>query len=322
MVFKNYISKFAYITFLVMASSGLMYAQINDNLNIKAKPRKTDLEINNLVGKVNTYREEFFVSDKDVGFKRYYTYFSDEYQQFNEQGFIVTKKLFGKEGNVIYKKVIDYDLNGKVASESEFDTANVLSSKVAYTYNDKGMLLETNYEEGNTSPITSRFTYAPEAFIPSKEEFYINGTLLKVSYFVIEANGNKRVTDSSFVSGNSGPKYKSKVELYDSNENMLEQITYETNGEISLKYEYTFDKNNNNVEFKCYGPRGVLEGDYVYKFNEKNFMIEETKFIASKNTKDSLLYEYKYDANGNWIEKTTMHHNVPKSIVKRVIQYY
>jgi len=34
------------------------------------------------------------------------------------------------------------------------------------------------------------------------------------------------------------------------------------------------------------------------------------------------MYEYKYDAQGNWIERTTKHHNIPKNIIKRNIIYY
>ena len=91
---------------------------------------------------------------------------------------------------------------------------------------------------------------------------------------------------------------------------------------ISLKYAYKFDANNNNIEFACYGTNAVLEGNYIYKFDAKNNMVEEEKFRANKNTTEAIVYEYKYDAQGNWIERTTKHHNIPKNIIKRNITYY
>jgi hypothetical protein len=319
MITKDYTIKLLLLIITWMMGLQVIQAQINDKLLINAKPRKLDRELNNLIGKVKTFREEFFISDQEIGFNRYYSYFSDEYQQFDESGNAITKKYFDKDGNIIYRKTIEYDINGKIKHITDYDTTNNVSSKLAYVYNEQGLLMETVAEEGNTKPVTSKFFYS-STNLPSKEEFRVDGKLIKITHYEFDASGNKKVIDSSYVSEQK--KYKSKVELFDANENMLEQTLFDDKGEIMLKYEYTFDKNNNNIEFKSYGQGSVLEGDFMYKFDEKNNMIEESKFYASKNKKDSLIYEYKYDGQGNWIEKTTKHHNIPKNIVKRNIQYY
>jgi hypothetical protein len=303
-----------------MLCNTLIHAQLNDKLTINAKPRRSEREMNNLLGKVKSFREEFFVSDKEVGFKRYYSYFSDEFQLFNENGAAISKKYFDKDGKVIYRKTIEYDSNGKINHVTEFDTTNNMTTKLAYVYNPLGQLSETVSEDNNTKPITSKFTYSSITNLPSKEEFRKEGILLKVTHYMYDATLNKTVIDSSY--GANGKPYKSKLERYDASDNMLEQTLFDEKADIVLKYEYTFDKNNNNVEFKSYGQGGVLEGDFMYKFDEKNNMVEESKFYAYKNAKDSLVYEYKYDSVGNWIEKITKHHNIPKNIVKRNIQYH
>jgi hypothetical protein len=297
-----------------------VHAQINDKLVIKAKPLKTDRELNNLIGKVKTFKEEFFVNDKDVGFKRYYSYFSDEYQQFDENGLAVCKKYFDKSGNIIHRKTIEYDALGKIKHVIEFDTTNNINNKLAYVYNDLGQLTQTIAEEGSTNPFTTKYSYTTSNNLLNKEELSVDGKIIKTTSYEYDAVGNKKVIDTTYSS--IGGRYKSKVELYDANENMLEQTRFDDKLEIVSKYEYSFDKNNNNIEFKSYSHGGVLQGVFIYKFDDKNNMIEESKFNVSKNLKDSLIYEYKYDSQGNWTEKITKHQSIPKNIVKRNIQYY
>ena len=38
--------------------------------------------------------------------------------------------------------------------------------------------------------------------------------------------------------------------------------------------------------------------------------------------KDIKKYKYKYDNNGNWIEKVTFIYDIPETITERKIEYY
>jgi len=320
MILKHYNSKTLLLIVTTFMFGLNIQAQINDKLLIKAKPLKSDRELNNLTGKVKTYKEEFFVNDKDVGFKRYYSYFSDEYQQFDVNGLAVSKKYFDKTGNIIYRKAIEYDATGKIKRVVEFDTTNNISNKLAYVYNALGKLTETIAEEGSTNPFTTKYTYEPISNLLTKEELRVEGKIIKTTNYEYDEVGYKKMIDTSY--STTGAKYKSKIEVYDANENMLEQTRFDDKFEIVSKYEYSFDKNNNNIEFKSYSRGGVLQGVFLYKFDEKNNMIEESKLNASKNLKDILVNEYKYDSKGNWIEKITKHQSIPKNIVKRSIEYF
>jgi hypothetical protein len=316
------VRKLIFLIFIILLAFGFKSeAQINDKLSIKAKEIKTDLEMNNLFGKVKYFREEFFINDENIGFKRYYNYYTDEYLLFNEQGYIALRKLFDKNGKVIYKKTLEYDLKNRIVTISEFDTTENISNKANNIYDSKGYLIETITESKNAKSLQSKFSYTDEGRV-KQELVYYDNNLIKTSNYEYDAEITKKVTDSTIVLNNTQSKYKSKVEIFDRNGNMLEQTSFDLSGNISVKYVYKFDASNNNIQFSSYGASGVLEGDYNYKFDEKNNMIQEEKYLSNKKTTESIIYEYKYDAQGNWIERTTKHHNIPKNIIKRDIQYY
>ena len=64
MITKDYTIKLLLLIITWMMGLQVMQAQINDKLLINAKPRKSDRELNNLIGKVKTFREEFFITQK------------------------------------------------------------------------------------------------------------------------------------------------------------------------------------------------------------------------------------------------------------------
>ena len=307
--------------FALLLLAKLSVAQINDNLTFKGKEKKSDLEVNNLFGKVKSFRQEFFINDENIGYKRYYNYYSDEFFSFNQRGYITQQKNFDKNGNALYRKFIEYDINNRIKETTEYDTLETPYSKTKNIYNAAGLLIERTLETTTNGVLTFKITYNEKGLISSEHVFNGN-SIVKCSAYSYDELGNKFVTDSVVISSASNKKFKSQTEKYDNNGNMLEQVSYDIDGKLSLKYEYKFNASNNNIEFACYGTNAVLEGNYIYKFDTKMNMVEEEKFTANKNTTETIIYEYKYDAQGNWIERTTMHHNIPKNIIKRNIIYY
>lgn len=94
-------------------------------------------------------------------------------------------------------------------------------------------------------------------------------------------------------------------------------------GHIIREYEY--DKHNTKRKVSNYG-NVQLPLPKMEVFDEYGNIIEETFKYYNYTAEVSIIsvrkYKYKYDSQGNWIEKIDFIDNVPQNIEKRIIEYY
>lgn len=84
--------------------------------------------------------------------------------------------------------------------------------------------------------------------------------------------------------------------LYDEDGLQVENIKYDYNGEIEIRYIYKHDNRDNVIEVTGRRPDGSLANKWAYEYDENNNLIRQTSF-----RQDGLIgrdYHFTYDENG------------------------
>ncbi len=183
------------------------------------------------------------------------------------------KYIYDKQGNII--ESIYYNFNGDIIYKKikEYDIKNNLISEVEYKNNDSLILLKRKYNINNNLI----------------EEFK-NG---KLATWLYDKNDNMIESDSYNEFGKLTRKWKNK---YNSNNNYTESILYDSTGKITIKWIVKYDLKNNKIESLKFTSDGLLEEKEKYFYNSKNQLFE--KFVY--NSKDEIIniFKYEYEKNG------------------------
>ncbi len=121
------------------------------------------------------------------------------------------------------------------------------------------------------------------------------------------------------VSKGSQEEYNWKgIYKYDSKGNCIEEKDYKLDGTYVRKRINMYDERGNRIEEK--GNRGddtlVFHDFYTYNENGDRFEYRDRK---NRKVYD---YKYKYDKQGNFIEKITSINGMPRDFEERKIEYY
>ena len=268
---------------------------------------KSDREKANLLGPVRSvrlqttgYRDETLKQSLGVADSATVTY--DE--KGNEVECItVLAGLFGKEvrkydakGNLIEcvvsndsgvheRKVYAYE-NGKLVRIVGYDADGKLEWKQFNSYGKDGLLLEEKYLIGEKAYGKTIFKYDKIGNLSELAFYAPNGA--KALALIGPCRGAHRVTYA-----------------YNEQRQPLKVSHYETNGEVSWSWQYSYDS------------KGLITAESI-------------GYYSSKQTS---VYVYEYDSRGNWIKKTTTQAPGPKrppdipppstaSVTSREITYY
>ena len=76
------------------------------------------------------------------------------------------------------------------------------------------------------------------------------------------------------------------------------------------------------IERDFCNPKGGLIYKNIYKYDANGNMIEWNLYKSDGSLKTKRIYQYDYDATGNWIKKTETKNDVAQKITERKIKYY
>jgi hypothetical protein len=103
----------------------------------------------------------------------------------------------------------------------------------------------------------------------------------------------------------SDDRYLTRFEFkYDDQKRLIEKSWFHNNGNLSIRYVYNY-KGNQREEL-VYSSDGSLNQRYVSIFDSKGHEQERTSFDTRDNASQAKYsYAYEFDAEGNWIKRTT-----------------
>tara|TARA_R110002051_G_scaffold92740_1_gene162520 strand:- start:364 stop:1308 length:945 start_codon:yes stop_codon:yes gene_type:complete len=275
-----------------------LFISCKNELNIQPKYSdfETDLEVRNLFGKVkelSQFRANIKNSDKNQTEKP----IINLKENFTENGFVKSTEYFGTFGKT------------QQITENFYDANDYLQKRITKSENFPENMVELIERNSIKKTEFRNITINDTLNI----EFYSTfGKLDKIEEQIKIENG-----DTTFV------KYNYK---FNSNKNII--LLEEIENEIKTVTENKYDENGNIVEsingfdnFKMktitiYKAGRISKIEYYSIFDDSEQLLESiTEFdkyynpINEKTYKDSKLKretknEYKFDNNGNWIEKT------------------
>jgi len=155
-------------------------------------------------------------------------------------------------------------LYGKITSREITDNSGQLVGKTLYTYNNEGIIIKRELYFGNIKALDEIYEF--ESRNNGEVKYYsADGTLISNSIF-----------------------------KFDGQNNLLEELKYNSMGEVEQKYEYTYDSKGRMIE-----ERIILQNEQKtvtnYSYDENNNIIEE----QTKDNNENILSYNKYAYEGD-----------------------
>jgi len=229
--------------------------------------------------------------------------------KYNEVGRVIEDAEW-LENKLLHKITYAYAADGYKTEDIVCDPAGEIEGKSVFIYDDYGNEKERDYH--NERLVAKRYSEYNKQNNLVKETSYVNDTIQHTSRYIYDAKGN-----------------------------MIEDFTYDKKGMRLRSFSYRYDSARNKIVDSTFLPHAECVGNAfgdlyernTYKYDSLgNVILKETCFYGVSPysaIKTQYEYKYKYDAHGNWIEKTVFKsdkYSVMKERVqedeKRQIEYY
>lgn len=263
----------------------------------RREERETHLKILGLKGRVKSVKYSSYDAELKFGEikkgARSSSRLENRYYYFNEEGVKIEDGECDSYGQIQRKRLYKYNDSGKLIEVRNFNSKDEFRGKTIYRIDDKGNLIETS-------------------------DFNAEGQFMGKIIYTRDDKGNAVETNSYDSMGSLNSKFKFK---YDRKGRVLESIYYGHGGELEEETYIKYDGKGKKTEVKVITEGSVIIKNLKYENKEKDELTAMIKFenylIMSKT-----IYKYKYDENGNWIEKISIEDEKPKIIQEREFEYY
>lgn len=307
----------------------------------------------------NQYSVEGELSER-IGYNEHgaisgrYVYTFDE--KGRNTGYKEFANILSKNLTVPRKHIYTLDENGNTIEYSVFDSDGTRAGRFVNKYDEKGNIIEERhyYHTGAIGGKTIS-TYNENGKLTGKTYLNSDGNLTGKISFIVDGNG--QIIEETRYQGET-LKYKMFYK-YDLQGRILEKETLEFNAHPNGwtshspepgKVVYIYDDEKKTKEIISFDPDGLAKDTSVSVFNDKAVEIEVTTFKSggsydeimsqAKNITPAvrrklrgtfagkIIYQYEYDAQGNWIKKTRLTQSgemdkpKPSSAELRIIDYY
>lgn len=136
--------------------------------------------------------------------------------------------------------------------------------------------------------------------------------------WIYEYDDNNNCTKKEWYR-DDGSLQGSWIDEYDEFGNIIKQESIFEDSISNRINIYQYDVNGNEIEWKCYKNDGILYSQTNSFYDKSNNIIETN--LSDSIAQSKILYSYKYDRFGNWIEQIFIENNIPKFLLKRKYVY-
>jgi len=240
--------------------------------------------------------------------------------KYDIDGKMIEETVQDIDGNLLRRYQNKYDKIGYPAENIQFGKDNKPKRRITFKYNNQGKLLlkidQYNYWESRTDYIQK-----------DQVEFDKNNISRKRTHFGPSSDGGNKEykeydsycsrtsLDSLFIKyyKNGSIEYINK---YDSNGNLIKDISYKEDGTIQQKTDYknTYNANYKLVKVVITSNDDSKNGVSIYSYDKKNRLIysdEKTSFYGA-----NAISEIKYDKLGNVIYSSNSDYAERRSFTK------
>lgn len=196
-----------------------------------------------------------------------------------------------EHGECYLLETFRYDEKGNMVEHKEAFPDGSLWGRMLYRYNRQGQLVASDdVEEKSKKPfIKKRYIYKGNTVLQRS-----GGKILKGEGETYTYNENQQLIKVEW------RHYKYFDFTYDERGNLLEyKEKYEGNNEVNEFFKFQYDEHDNIIE----------------KYHDK-------RYIKKKLGKEHTIYQYEYDAHGNWTKKMVFCNGDIEDVILRKIEYF
>ncbi|MFK8275606.1 hypothetical protein ACI76Y_08005 [Capnocytophaga cynodegmi] len=186
-------------------------------------------------------------------------------------------------------------------------------------YNNKGFKVSgrrfTN--EGKTS-VSWRYFYDNKNYLTKVEILNDKDQVEESLKYIYELDAQK---EEILGYDGSGKLTGRQIASYNEKGNKISELSLTADGAFLLRQEIIYDAKNNILEKRFEDKEGkkVL---LKYVYDNKNNIVEENYYGEEDQLYGQKIFSYKYDAKGNWIQRTERIYDVERVITERKIEYF
>ncbi len=205
------------------------------------------------------------------------------------------ESFFDSDGRIIQETTTKYDIDKKI------------STKI-WKYVDDKLILSKTVNGSNI--LKTDFLYNENILVGKKIRKDGN-----VNRFIHYIYGNNIILEECYGSNN---KIETRTKRgYNDNGQEIESVLSFNFFDNHHRYTYEYDEQGRLSKCNKWDCDNKLTDSVKYAYNEQNDIIKS----VNSETKLVLEYKYKYDTNGNWIEKQTFNEGEIQSFWKRDFEY-
>ncbi len=295
------------ITLLFLLFSNILIAQ-EKGLRLFHEFYTTDFDLADNVSELKTYQINNY---SDTTFQRSI--------QFDTLGQV--KQMVAKEKNnkPFYTAEYNFYEKGKFLI-CNWNRYNLITTDI-YMINEKREIIswrtldaQSNFESGTEIIQQSNGKSANVINIRSSRQISETESYVYNEFGKIQMIYNNRYNHS----------YLSDSMSYDTLGNLIELSHYDDKGTRTYYQANTYNSNNQLIK-TIYRPwlDWRFSNQTIYTYDSLGFLLKETKqHIDNGKIKEETIYQYTYDAHGNWIRKNKIKKGRIVSYKLRVISYY
>jgi hypothetical protein len=162
------------------------------------------------------------------------------YKYDENTGLMILRAEYNREGEIYYQIESEYDQSTdppRLIADAWKDKAGSLIKRLAYDYDENGeIVIERNYDSNNRLTGFYQFEYDERYVNLLKKEWYGPGEELR-SFFAYDYDANDNVTRATLFDG-SGKMESSQLYFYDGIGNIVEEKWFDDDGEMFKHIKY------------------------------------------------------------------------------------
>ena len=281
-----------------------LYGQ-NDwkKLNLKANPQSVKHIYHNVVEQVGVIKKVSIL--KGV------------YYKFNSFGFIQSQDNYGEKAKPINQIKIKYDTLNKITNKILKDSKGKLISSEIFEYNNNNQNYITTYGPDGSLSERLAYSYNKKHFKLQKIVSYDSkGQEKEVKAY----SYRKRKQTKTIETSNPKSKIVHNTKLYDKDNNLIEELSFDVMGDLQLKKTNIYEGGNLMKVLIYKKDKLIIKKSFTY--NNLGFLINEKVQSLLNDKIDIITYSYDFDSKANWTKKVKYINSVPVMLEERGIMYY
>ena len=285
-----------------------------------------------LLGKVKTIKETrhnaIDTNNTIILYKQDSSNYTNFTRTFDKKGNEVTVFYFDINGNLFEKRTFLYNPKNNLIEQKDFDVKNdTLSDVWIFLYNRKGKLIErSNHDKkyvysyyNNGGKKEEKLFFNKKKFFTWKYVHVFNASrklIEKAKYYNSGVGSDtNRLVDKTLYSYNSKGKKIEESVFLGKNVNQMPE------GSLWERDTFAYDKNGYEIGFLHYNEKQKITQKVTSVRDSKGNPVELYFYDEKGDITYKEISTYKYDRQGNWIEKTC-NNNGQYYITIREIEYY